>query len=293
VFGDCPLSHFDVVAVTIIRDRKANAPEAANNRLKRMRTMFKWAINSRIPGVTSNPARDVVKLKPKRKGGFPRWKPSDLDKFEEHHPAGTQARLALALLMFTGTRRSDVVRLGNPMVRDGVLSWIQHKGRNKEPIEVTIPMLQELCDIIDATPDVGTHTFLVTQYGKPFTAPGFGNKMAGWCREAGLPDLNSHGVRKAAATRAADRGASAHALMAMFGWLDIKQAELYTRAAERKRLARENIHLLGKEKRPNLSHLGRAKGKSGKELAKKSNKINLPWCPRRDSNPHALANTRF
>ena len=33
--------------------------------------------------------------------------------------------------------------------------------------------------------------------------------------------------------------------MAMFGWLDIKQAELYTRAAERKGLARENMHLLG------------------------------------------------
>jgi hypothetical protein len=34
-----------------------------------------------------------------------------------------------------------VVRLGWPMVRDGNLYWVQHKGRNKEPVEVTIPML--------------------------------------------------------------------------------------------------------------------------------------------------------
>src|SRR5262245_30685663 len=140
VFADCPLAHFDIVAVTIIRDRKAAAPEAANNRLKRLRTIFKWGLNSRIAGVTSNPARDVVKLKPERKGGFPRWRPADLDKFEERHPVGTQACLALALLIFTGTRRSDVVRLGRPMIRDGALTWVRHKGRNKEPVEVTIPM---------------------------------------------------------------------------------------------------------------------------------------------------------
>ena len=37
--------------------------------------------------------------------------------------------------------------------------------------------------------------------------------------------------------------ANAHALMATFDWLDIKQAELYTRQAEHKRLASENAHL--------------------------------------------------
>jgi hypothetical protein len=38
--------------------------------------------------------------------------------------------------------------------------------------------------------------FVVTQYGRPFTAAGFGNNMAEWCKEAGLAGLNSHGVRK-------------------------------------------------------------------------------------------------
>jgi hypothetical protein len=43
----------------------------------------------------------------------------------------------------------------------------------------------------------------------------------------------------------AQRGATTHTLMATFGWLDIKQAELYARDIERKRLAREHAHLLG------------------------------------------------
>jgi integrase len=162
-------------------------------------------------GITANPARDVLKLKPKRKGGFPRWTPSDVDKFETCYAIGSKARLALALLMFTGARRSDVVRLGRPHVRDGFLTWVPYKGRNQEePVEVSIPVLPELRSVIEATPVVGTTTFLVTDYGRPFT-------VGEWCKRAG--GLNSHGVRKAAATRMADRGANAHALMATFGRL--------------------------------------------------------------------------
>lgn len=66
----------------------------------------------------------------------------------------------------------------------------------------------------------------------------------------------------------ADRGANAHALMATFGRLDIKQAELYTRQAERKRLASENAHLLGTDSEESLSHLGTSKWVGGKERAK-------------------------
>jgi integrase len=50
-------------------------------------------------------------------------------------------------------------------------------------------------------------------------------------------DKSAHGLRKAAATRAADNGATTHELMAIFGWVDIKEAEVYTRNANRKRLS--------------------------------------------------------
>jgi integrase len=49
---------------------------------------------------------------------------------------GTDPRiawLALALLMFTGQRRSDIIRFGRQHVRSGKLTFTQHKGRNRKP----------------------------------------------------------------------------------------------------------------------------------------------------------------
>ena len=81
-------------------------------------------------------------------------------------------------------------------------------------------------------------TFLVTAQGKPFTAAGFGNWFRDACREAKLPErCTSHGLRKAAATYLAEQGATEHQLMAWFGWSSISQAQVYTKAANRRRMA--------------------------------------------------------
>jgi hypothetical protein len=56
---------------------------------------------------------------------------------------------------------------------------------------------------------------------------------------------SAHGLRKAAATVAAENGATAHELMAIFGWLSLKEAERYTRGAERKKLAERGMGIAG------------------------------------------------
>jgi len=86
--------------------------------------------------------------------------------------------------------------------------------------------------------------FLVTQFGKPFTSNGFGNWFRDRCNEAGLPHCSAHGLRKAGATIAAENGASEHQLMAIYGWESPKQAAVYTRKANRKKLAASAMHLL-------------------------------------------------
>ena len=73
--------------------------------------------------------------------------------------------------------------------------------------------------------------------GKPFTMAGFGNWFRDRCDEAGLLNSAAHGLRSAAATRLADHGATAHQLMAWFGWRTLSEADGYTREANRKRLA--------------------------------------------------------
>jgi len=56
----------------------------------------------------------------------------------------------------------------------------------------------------------------------------------------------AHGLRKAGATIAANNGATAHQLMAIFGWDTLKEAEKYTANADQKRLAQAAMHLLDK-----------------------------------------------
>ena len=51
-------------------------------------------------------------------------------------------------------------------------------------------------------------TFLMTEWGKPFTSNGFGNWFRDQCNDAGLSQCSAHGLRKARATILAERGAT-------------------------------------------------------------------------------------
>lgn len=112
-------------------------------------------------------------------------------------------------------------------------------------VEASVRILPELRAIVDATSVVGTTTWLVTQFGRPFTAEGFGNKMAEWCKKAGLAGNNSHGIRKAAATRARSGAHHARHRQPSEHRHQLAQAELYARDAERRHRGQENSHLLG------------------------------------------------
>ena len=245
LFRDFPISLMESDAIEVLRDRKIDAPEAANSRIKAIRQVFKFALKSKKRlglRISINPARDVEKFKT-GSTGFHTWTVEEVRQFEARHPIGTKARLALALLLFTGQRRSDAIRFGRQHVQQGKLTFTQHKGRNRKPHRLTLPIMPTLQKIIDASP-CGDLTFLVNDLGRPFTDAGFGNKMREWCDQAGLRHCTAHGLRKAGATIAAENGATARQLMAIFGWYSIDQAELYTRAADQKRLARSAMHLL-------------------------------------------------
>jgi integrase len=163
------------------------------------------------------------------------------------HTASTKARLAMALLLYTGQRRSDVVQFGRQHVREGWLRFTQRKNARNKPITLELPLLPVLQNIIERSP-TGDLTFLVTRFGKPFTSAGFRNWFRDRCIEAELPHCSAHGLCKAGAAIAAENGATAHQLMSVFGWLTMKQAELYTRAAQQKRIAKDAMRLLIRDK---------------------------------------------
>ena len=115
-FQDFPLSRMAADTIEVLRDRKIAFPEAANNRLKAIRAVFKWAVRKKGPDGKSlaahNAGRDVSYLRSNNPSGYHPWTPEEVRQFEARHPIGTKARLALALLLFTGQRRSDITRLG-------------------------------------------------------------------------------------------------------------------------------------------------------------------------------------
>jgi integrase len=91
-------------------------------------------------------------------------------------------------------------------------------------------------------------TFITGENGHPLTKESFGNLFRKACRVARLKDRSAHGLRKAAATRAANAGATVAELEAIFGWSGGRMASLYTRSADRRRLARAAMHKLSAER---------------------------------------------
>ncbi len=240
IFADFPVSRLTAKAVRVLRDRKAHAPHAANKRLKALRRVFAWAIEENL--TVTNPVRDVASLKIQSRG-FHSWTIEEVEQYEHHHHIGSRARLALALLLYTGQRRSDVVQFGPQHVRDGWLRFTQVKNRARKPVALELPILPVLADVL-ARSSLGKDAFLVTEQGRPFTSNGFGNRMRKWCDAAGLHHCTAHGLRKAGAAIAAENGATENQLMAIFGWVSPKEAARYTRAARQKKIARGAMHLL-------------------------------------------------
>ena len=127
--------------VRILRDEKAALPEAANARVKALRQVFAWAIDTEH--AQHNPARDVPYIRT-GSDGFYTWSIEEVRQFETKHPVGSKARLAMALMLFTGVRRSDVVQLGRQMERDGWLRFTETKGRARRAKVRDIQILPEL-----------------------------------------------------------------------------------------------------------------------------------------------------
>ncbi|MDX2265389.1 MAG: tyrosine-type recombinase/integrase [Hyphomicrobiales bacterium] len=240
VIGDLPAASMPEHVVRVIRDRKLATPNAANDWLKALRALFEWA---KASGRTRrNPAAGVPYISVVTEGHHT-WTAADMAAFVARHPRGTPARLAYELFRSTGARISDAAVFGRQHIYGAALRWRPKKGSTKKLKLIELPIMPDLAAEIDRMPP-GQMTFIVSAFGKPYTEKGLGNKMRQWCNEAGLPHCSAHGIRKADACEAAEAGATASQLQAMFGWDSLKEAEKYVRAADQKKLAADAVALI-------------------------------------------------
>jgi integrase len=228
-YGDNRIATLRREHIVKLMAARAEKPVAANNLRKVLRAMMRHAVEIGLR--EDDPTRNVRAIRVKS-DGFHSWTDDEIAQFEKRHPTGTPARLALALLLYTGQRRSDVVRMGPQHIRQGILSVRQQKTG----IELAIPVHSALAVLIAETPTYHL-TFLTNQLGRSFTARYFGQWFRGQCDMAGLRHCTAHGLRKAAARRLAEAGCTAHEIAAITGHASLKEIERYTKAVDQQKLA--------------------------------------------------------
>lgn len=240
--GNCPIESITPKAIAAIRDRNREAPTSANAKVKAVRLVFKWACDPTIGHCAINPARDVPLIKI-FSDGHHTWTLEEVEQYEQRHPVGTMARLAMDLMLYTGQRISDAAVLGRQHESKGWLKFTQHKNKKRKPIHLQIPIFKTLQLSLDATP-VGDLTYIVGDYGKPYTVDRLGEKVRQWCDEAGLPHCSSHGLRKACAARLAEQGMSEKLIQAITGHTTSQEVQRYTKGANQKAMAGEVERLM-------------------------------------------------
>ena len=203
--GTKKIASIQTVHVNSLIDELADKPAAAKHFRLRLKALMDFAIGAGYR--TDNPVVNAKRVKHRDKGIRP-WTEQDIADFRARWPVSSPQRVAFEILLHTGLRRSDAVRLGRQHVRrypDGDRFVIKTK-KSQETVELVIPQHPVLRSFIAQIP-ASQLTYIMTAHGAPRSEKAFTN----WIREAaaaaGLPANSSpHGLRKAACRRLADAG---------------------------------------------------------------------------------------
>ena len=190
---------------------------------------------------TDNPALKPGRLK--TGPGYRAWNQRDVATFLEHPGIDETLKRALLLGLCTGQRKGDCLRMLWSARRDGGIEIVQEKTEAR----VWIPEHPDLSRALDAAPRTAA-TMLTRADGQPWKVDHFNHAFTAAAKLAGLHGLTFHGLRKAAASRLAEAGCSAHVIQAITGHATLAMVAHYTAEADRKRLARSAMAKLRQTK---------------------------------------------
>jgi len=205
-----------------------------------MRGLFKFALAHEL--YDRDPTAGITVKKNSGEGHLP-WPLDLIEKFERRWPVGSKERLIFDVYLYTGLRRGDAARLGKQHIRNNLVHLLTEKSQGRMP--VFVPVHPALAASIAACPSKGL-AIIAKADGTNYVKEALGSMFREAVEAAGIPvtkkktgkkGYTGHGLRKASATIAAESGASEAELNAMFGWSGHEMAQLYTKAADRKRLA--------------------------------------------------------
>jgi len=108
--GSQPFAQVTRAAIIAGRDRRHVTPAQARHFLETMRGLFRWATDAQL--VKANPTAGVADPARPKNAGIPVWTEEQVAAYERRWPIGTRERVWLDVLLYTGLRRGDAVRLG-------------------------------------------------------------------------------------------------------------------------------------------------------------------------------------
>jgi site-specific recombinase XerD len=220
----------------IIEEIGATKPGLANLTKKILHRIMRYAIATGLRA--DNPFADLAAYK---LGTHHTWTDAELAAYEQRWPLGTRERLAYALLLYTGQRGGDVVKMHRSAVRNGVIRVVQEKTAEDEDDELWITIHPALARALKAGPTNGLH-LVGDKAGKPMRRRILSNLIKRAAKAAGLsPRCVAHGLRKAALRRLAEHGSTTKEIAAVSGHRSLAEIERYTERASRAKLSKAAI----------------------------------------------------
>lgn len=190
--------------------------------------------------IDTDPARQVRKPRTPKEVGHIAWTMPEVNRFRAFWPVESRERLAMELILWTGARMSDAVRLSPSMVGDdGWIAYRQQKTGGEVAVPFTAPApdwaAQDsyLAHALQARPDRHM-VFMVTAYGAPRSVKAASAWFAAATRKAGIEGRSAHGLRKTRANIMTERGATTDQRGAWLGHESLDEVQHYSADARKR-----------------------------------------------------------
>jgi integrase len=242
-FGDCTVTDLRPYHVEEIIGRMAETPAAANERLKLIKRLCRFAMKREY--IASDPTFGIKRL-PMNPDGYYTWTDADIAQFEAYHGIDSKAVLAMRLMLYTGAARQDAAAMGWQNIKSGRIEYRRIKTGGQ--VSLRLELMPKLIEVLGMVPREAL-LFVTHSNGLRYTPESFGNWFGVQCNKAGLQKCSAHGLRKAGATEIANNGGTEFEIMAFLGHRTPDEARTYVKAADRHKLADA-----GMEKRLNVSN---------------------------------------
>jgi enterobacteria phage integrase len=174
------------------------------------------------------------------------WTEDDLAQFEARWPLGTRERLAFAVLLYTGQRVGDAVKITMADIARGWISVVQEKTAEDDDDIQKIPVHAALLRAVKAVDGLSSDVWVLKHNGRPIKKQTLSDMIMRAAAAAGLPpSCKPHGLRKAMMRRLAEADCTVKQIQSISGHRSLREIQRYTERASRSALSRTAMDKLG------------------------------------------------